>query len=86
VSSEREWIFRIRHILDAIGKISRYTEGMTNLQFANDERTVDAVIRNFLVVGDATRYIAADVRQANSDVHRESVSFAAVARRRNRSH
>jgi len=68
VSPEREWIFRIRHILDAIAKITHYTEGMTHQQFANDERTVDAVIRNFLVIGEATRHISEDVRHANGDV------------------
>jgi predicted nucleotidyltransferase len=54
---EREWTFRVRHILDAIAKISQYTKGMTHEQFANDDRTVDAVIRNFLVIGEATRHI-----------------------------
>lgn len=68
MSPEREWTFRIRHILDAIAKISQYTKGMTDQQFANDDRTVDAVIRNFQVIGEATRHIPDDVRRANADV------------------
>ena len=47
MSPEREWNFRIQHIADAIDKIMRYTAGTTFEQFAADERTVDAVIRNF---------------------------------------
>ena len=57
MSPEREWTFRIHHIVDAMDKIMRYTAGMTFEQFAADERTVDAVIRNFLVIGEATRHV-----------------------------
>jgi uncharacterized protein with HEPN domain len=62
VSLEREWVFRIKHILDAIEKIMRYTAAMTFEQFAADEKTVDAVIRNFLVIGEATRHVPDQVR------------------------
>ena len=37
-------------------------------QFAADERTVDAVIRNFLVIGEATRHVPSSVRQATAEV------------------
>ena len=53
MSPERIWTFRVRHIIEAIEKILRYTSGMTFDQFRDDERTIDAVIRNFLVVGEA---------------------------------
>jgi uncharacterized protein with HEPN domain len=46
MSPEREWTFRISHIIDAIEKISRYRHGMSYQQFAADERTVDAVVRS----------------------------------------
>jgi uncharacterized protein with HEPN domain len=67
VSPEREWRFRAKHIIDAIDKIKRYTAAMTYEEFAADERTVDAVIRNFLVIGEATRHVPDDVR-ATADV------------------
>lgn len=43
----------MRDILVAIAKIRRYTAGMDYPTFADDERTVDAVIRNFSVIGEA---------------------------------
>jgi uncharacterized protein with HEPN domain len=46
------------HILQAIGRIDRYTEDMTEAAFAQDERTQDAVIRNLEIVGEASRNIA----------------------------
>jgi len=68
VSSEREWSFRIGHIIEAIEKISRYTHGMSYEQFSADERTVDAVIRNFLVIGEATRHVPPEVRHSTTNV------------------
>ena len=68
MSPERQWKFRIAHILDAIEKIFRYTSGMTFEEFAADERTIDAVIRNFLVIGEAARHIPDHVRDATADV------------------
>jgi hypothetical protein len=38
-------------ILDAIGKIKRYTEGLSKQAFAGDEKTLDAVVRNLMVAG-----------------------------------
>lgn len=61
---EREWSFRIQHIVDAIQRITRYTAGMTFEEFAADDRTVDAVIRNFLVIGEATRHVPDHVRKS----------------------
>ncbi len=36
-------------------KILRYTNAMSFETFQNDERTVDAVIRNFEIIGEASR-------------------------------
>jgi uncharacterized protein with HEPN domain len=68
VSLEREWGFRINHILDAIEKIQRYTSEMDFEQFAGDDRTVDAVIRNFLVIGEATRHVPDEVRASCTEI------------------
>ena len=42
-------------ILEAIGRIREYTTGLTHEGFASDQRTVDAVIRNLEVIGEAAR-------------------------------
>lgn len=44
-------------ILESIDKIFRYTEGMTFDDFIQDERTVDAVVRNFEIIGEAANRI-----------------------------
>lgn len=58
--SSRNWQLRTSDILDAIDKISRYTAGMTLATFAADEKTVDAVLRNLEVIGEAARNLPDD--------------------------
>jgi uncharacterized protein with HEPN domain len=41
----------IEDIWEAIEKIERYTNGMTQDTFQEDEKTSDAVVRNFEVIG-----------------------------------
>jgi uncharacterized protein with HEPN domain len=45
------------HILEAIGRIHLYVEDMTEVQFLEDAKTQDAVIRNFEIIGEACRNI-----------------------------
>lgn len=39
----------LAHIVEAIDRIDRYADGMTELSFLSDEKTQDAVVRNFEV-------------------------------------
>ena len=47
----------LSHILEAIERINRYVEGMNETSFLQDEKTQDAVIRNFEIIGEASRNI-----------------------------
>ena len=53
--------FRIKdylnHILEAIERIKRYVGNMDENEFLQDEKTQDAVIRNFEIIGEASRNI-----------------------------
>ena len=64
----RQWAFRIADILEAIAKIEKYTRGMDLASFAADDKTVDAVVRNLVVVGEAARHIPAEIEQAHPEV------------------
>ena len=57
----REWRFRIHDILEAIGRIEQYTARMSYEEFCLDQRTIDAVIRNFEVIGEAARYVPPEI-------------------------
>ncbi len=45
------------HIVEAIDRVHRYVEDMVELSFLQDEKTQDAVIRNFEVIGEASNNI-----------------------------
>lgn len=47
----------LRHILQAIERIHLYVEDMDEVAFLNDQKTQDAVIRNFEIIGEASRNI-----------------------------
>jgi|SRR6185312_822168 uncharacterized protein with HEPN domain len=49
----------LRHILEAITRISGYTQGMSAEDFARNLLVQDAVIRNIEIMGEAARNIEA---------------------------
>lgn len=64
----RDWRVRVQDILEAAISIRSYTSGMTFEQFAVDRKTIDAVIRNLEVMGDASRRLPAHVRNDNPEI------------------
>lgn len=58
----------LEDILDAVEKIERYTAEMGYEEFVTDEKTVDAVLRNFEVIGEAAKNVPEDVRQEYPEV------------------
>jgi len=57
----RDWRFRVRDILEAIEAVREYVSDMTFEDFVRDRRTVDAVIRRFIVIGEAARHIPEEI-------------------------
>ena len=47
----------LEHIVEAIDRIHRYVEDMAELAFLSDEKTQDAVVRNFEILGEAAHNI-----------------------------
>lgn len=64
----REWSFRIQDILAAIEKVQRYTANMRFEDFAEDERTIDAVLRNFTVLGEAAAHLPEAVEEEHPGI------------------
>ena len=56
------------HILQAIERIERYTEDMSEVAFLDDEMTQDAVIRNFEIIGEASNSLSDSFKAAHSEV------------------
>jgi uncharacterized protein with HEPN domain len=47
----------LSHIREAIGRINRYVDNVGEEEFLGDEKTQDAVIRNFEIIGEASNNI-----------------------------
>lgn len=64
----RDYKLYIEDILNAIKKIKNYTRELSFKDFSRDEKTIDAVIRNFEVIGEATRHLPADIRTKHPEI------------------
>lgn len=57
----RDWLFRISDILDAISAVEMYVKDMSYEDFITDRKTVDAVIRNLIIIGEAAFHIPEEI-------------------------
>jgi len=55
-------------ILDRINNIEMFLDGYDFKRFENDIKTVDAVIRNVEVIGEAANNLTSDFRSANPQI------------------
>ncbi|MFW5697193.1 MAG: DUF86 domain-containing protein [Fimbriimonadaceae bacterium] len=63
----------LRHILDSIERIERYTsEGQE--AFMADERTQDAVIRNFEIIGEAVKNLSPELRGCYPEIEWQKIA------------
>ena len=53
----------IEDIQFSMERIAEYTENYTLSLFRNDQKTVDAVIRNFEIIGEAAKNISTEIKQ-----------------------
>ncbi len=66
--SKRDSTLFLYDILECIEKIERYVSDMTYEDFEKDERTIDAVLRNLEVIGEAARNIPLEIRNRYYDI------------------
>ena len=62
--SKRSLGLLVEDIWESIEKIERYTEGMTEDRFQNDEKTTDAVVRNLEIIGEAAGSFAEKIHRS----------------------
>ena len=66
--SKRDPHILLEDMHTAIGKIEHYTAGLTKDEFVADDKTVDAVVRNREIIGEAVRQLPEDFREANTQI------------------
>lgn len=72
----------LEHIREAIDRIHRYVEDMTELTFLDDEKTQDAVVRNFEILGEAAHNV--ELHHAAFAAAHPEVPWALIYTMRNR--
>ena len=70
--SKRSDALLVEDILESASKINTYTKGLNLESFLKDDKTVDAVVRNFEIIGEAAGRLSEEFRIAHSqiDFHR----------------
>ena len=66
--SKRENILLLEDMLQSAQKIKRYTKGLNYESFITDDKTIDAVVRNFEIIGEAANRIESDFRDNNPEI------------------
>lgn len=66
--SKRENDLYITDMLESSKKIRKFIRGMTFVEFKKDERTLDAVIRNLEVIGEAAYNLPKEFKKKHSDI------------------
>lgn len=66
--SKRDEALLLQDILTAGNKILLFTQGINFDEFMQDEKTRDASIRNFEIIGEASKYISPETRTNNPEI------------------
>jgi len=65
---KRNWKLFAEDILESVELIEKYTLNMTEQNFINDRKTVDAVVRNLEIIGEAAKNIPDEVKNTCNDI------------------
>lgn len=71
--SKRDAALYLADIKNCVKNIQKYVKGMTFEKFSRDQKTIDAVIRNIEVIGEAAKNIPAEIRRKYPNVPWEKV-------------
>lgn len=58
----------IENIWESIEKIERYVSGLDHDAFLGDEKTVDSVVRNLEIIGEAANRLPADFKGLHPEI------------------
>lgn len=71
---DKDPIIYLQHNLDCISKIKTYTDRFTEADFLDNSLVQDAVIRNFEIIGEATKQLSASFREKHSKMEWKKIA------------
>jgi uncharacterized protein with HEPN domain len=66
--SKRDTILLLDDMLQAATKIKRYVSDLDYESFISDDKTMDAVVRNFEIIGEAANRIDSEFQNNNPEI------------------
>ena len=66
--SKRPVDLLLSDIREAIDNIEQYVKGMSFDSFSKDRKTIDAVVRNLEIIGEAANRLPDDFKESHSDI------------------
>ena len=64
----RDWVLYLEDIAESASRIRRYTKGLDFDSFAQNDLTVDAVVRNLEIIGEAAKKLPDAAKAAMPDI------------------
>jgi len=55
-------------ILESIDRVSQYIEGLSYDAFSNDQKSIDAVVRNLEIIGEAANRLPDEFKEKHPEV------------------
>lgn len=77
--SKRDFRLLLDDIIESIEKIENYTREMSFEEFLHDSKTVDAVVRNLEIIGEAASQLPQSFKK-----HQDQIEWRQIAGLRNR--
>jgi len=66
--SKKKYKFYLEDIEEAINKIVEYTKGYDKERFLSDKKTIDAVLRNLSIIGEAANHIPKEIQNKHPKI------------------
>jgi uncharacterized protein with HEPN domain len=66
--SKRDLLLLLDDMFQSALKIKRYTKDHDFESFLSDEKTIDAVVRNFEIIGEVAKRIDPDFKESNPEI------------------
>ena len=70
----RDYKIYLEDILTAIDKIQSYTQNISFEKFSEDEKTLDAVVRNLEILGEAIKNVPEEIRKKHPNIEWKKIS------------
>lgn len=65
---KRNYNLYLKDIVDSIEKIIEYTEKLSFKKFSDNELVIDAVVRNFEIIGEASKNIPSRIKSSYQNI------------------